>query len=302
MKIIFSISLFLTTFYFLKAQEPFIHLGAEWTYEEVYYDFTQFPHPKITYSLTNLKYTNDEVINGKLFKLIEGNNETYYIHENDGVIYYLHPGDTINLFKLFDFNVLPKDSFFITNELGDTIKVQIDTIYNQLIEGVITKTHRAIFNRPDDPDTLHMNFNNRIGPLDEYFLYLKKISFQVDECWHCNTLRCYSDNEISLYNPEDIPCDSIKTSITILTDYKLAFNVYPNPIQNNSISVYAGSTANGEILFELIDTSGKTIQKWNRFHIGPTTYALTLDQPANGLFFIRILFNQDFWHSKLFIE
>lgn len=124
---------------FLKAQEPFIHLGAEWTYEEVYYDFTQFPHPKITYSLTNLKYTNDEVINGKLFKLIEGNNETYYIHENDGVIYYLHPGDTINLFKLFDFNVLPKDSFLLRMSLEILSRCKLIPYITNLLKELLQK-------------------------------------------------------------------------------------------------------------------------------------------------------------------
>jgi hypothetical protein len=257
----------------LIAQQTFVQPGAKWHYE--YEDRDWWGPPKITYTNFTYTYTTDTVINGHSLQCIERDiklwkDSIYYIAYQDSALYILDQKDTTDLRLIFDFKVAVHDSFSLTTIEGNPLNVYIDSIYTEEINGIITQTHKAIYRRLEDfDDTLHVSFNNRLGPLDHFLFINQVVSFYVDECWDCFSLRCYEDDQMPLYNPEGIPCDSLKpgtTSIAIAEEMKVIFKLNPNPATSEVTLSLPQELPDDDLLASIRAPSGQVLRQQSYLH------------------------------------
>jgi hypothetical protein len=216
------------------AQSDFIAPGAKWTFEAADYNWHVPPHPKISYKMLEYNYVGDTLIGGYTYKHIVGDTHPWLLREEDSVIYYLHPQDQTQR-VYWDFNAGVGDTFhLLTHKFADPVVGVVDSIYTQDINGVESKVFASRFWLMMDPlDKLDLLFNARFGPMDNSLWILQTINFLTDECWNCHTLRCYEDDEMPLYNPVGIPCDSIRPGTTSVQPIdpggRPIFTIYPNP-------------------------------------------------------------------------
>jgi hypothetical protein len=259
----------------LIAQQTFVQPGAKWHYE--YEDRDWWGPPKITYTNFTYTYTTDTVINGHSLQCIERDiklwkDSIYYIAYQDSALYILDQKDTTELRLIFDFKVAVHDSFSLTSFEYIPLVVYIDSIYTEEINGITTQTHKAFFmSMYNNFDTLHVSFNNRLGPLDHFLFINQVVAFYIDECWDCYSLRCYEDDQMPLYNPEGIPCDSLKpgtTSIASVEEMTALVTLNPNPATSEVTLSLPLELPDHDLLVSLLSHSGQVLRQ--QFYLHPS--------------------------------
>jgi hypothetical protein len=292
----------------LAAQELFVQPGAKWSYEELNEVWEWPPHPKVWYTMIYLEYTGDTIIANEEYKRIDGDFHPWHLQEKDGVIYYLHPKSMTN-YTLWDISAGVGDTFYIPRYWqGDSLTVVIEDVYDVEVNEIMTKVQAAQVIPKYFDHGVAIHFNSRFGPLDNYLFFMEYVNFGTDECWDCFTLRCYEDDEMPLYNPVGIPCDSIRPGTTSVQPMdaggRPTFTIFPNPASGSEVWLLPHMPyEEAAFSIQLMDISGRVVRTWSQsFHTGqPST--LNLPDFLPGGYYMLLLTDPGghTWQEKLII-
>jgi len=280
----------LFSFYGLGQNMDWANVGSAWHYEYTGFGIEGF---------TKYEVEKDTTVNGQLCSKITIVNEysnfgdpgysneepPFFTYEEDSVLFFT----TQNQFDtLMNLKASPGDSWKLTNqsctddrfvEVLDTGRTTINGCENKWIAYSYEGFNTVV-------DTFYSYYGS-VKYAFAYFDYCQENT--IDKPVSVN-LRCYEDgNCIYLNGVTD--CESLNIESETLESYNI--RLYPNPASNTITIALSNSKETNQISYQIIDLSGKIIQKDNL--INSKVDVSTLD---SGVYFVRLEQNGDYLGSR----
>lgn len=286
-------------FYFISlsifAQQPWAQSGATWHYTEGSITTTGYIQVQKTgqanilgqlcdsfsarayyYNSMNMIYDSSDV-----------NTTTTYIDNN---IVYAFSGITGAFYKLYDFNAVIGNSWYIHGTvpgsqflcMEDSSLILVDSVNTTVINSDTLKV--VYVSQPGNASwTFGSYFTEKLG--GNYYLFPEPFGCLAEVPLGLG-LRCYSDSSGWSYQvPGTPPCDYI-TSVQENDFLQNSFSLAPNPAQNCFFINYH-LKENQTATFVLFNSFGQEIKNKNLFTYTKTQSISTTDLP-NGIYFWQI--------------
>lgn len=287
------------------SQKEFAPIGAEWYYTYSY----DMKGPLSTY--TKFTCTGETIIKGKSCKIIEGNSERYFLHEDKGKVYY-YLRDTFNL--IYDFTAqagdtitfgFKSDTAYSSNIIIDKVYnvdckvLSVDTVYagNIPIKRFITST--KLYPREDLQYLMYSSqytYYENIGNNERFLFFLSPYAI-IPETEHM--LRCYNDKDIS-FKEEWFGNYTIDCNYQGSTDIQKSNNsitVSPNPFDKNLQLQSLDIDSFSEYNFTIYNGLGKIVLQGD---LENSKDIINTELLPKGVYFIEISNNEDIlYNSKL---
>jgi len=279
-----------------NSQQEFAPIGAEWYYTNAISAESDLS------SYVKYQSVGDTLIEGKNCRIVEGNDETYFLYEENSKVYYFK--NSFNL--IYDF----------TASVGDTITFSIvacDTSIASLAPILCYeyyKTYNVMYT-VKNIDTIIVNniplkqYETVLiscGNIDNYFIvphsyiYIENIGYEkrfiyeteAPTAGHTNYLRCYNDKNI-LYTSDrwaqyDKACDYLESTSSNTKTSNIT--IYPNPFKD-AIFIEPSTGFSSEYTISIFDCIGNNVLTNNYTEKG----SVDTKSLQQGLYFIHIAGN-----------
>lgn len=306
----FMLSVFFSTS--LMAQN-FAPVGAEWTmgYKE-YNIFTETIESKFR----TVKVVGEQMKNGKNCRVISGNvsphnpansPSNYVYNENNAVYAYFEDEDMFQ--KIFDFGAAVGDSWEILiesgyepNNLMDTVKITVDSIFVEVLDGVSTNSYMStvLYTRHDSSECSYVGdmgpgmpykVNSKLGI--GFYLFPVLMELCVFDPYLQSILepkvRCYTDDEITYSDLGPLPsCDYQNVGLIDFNEQEL--DIFVNQ-QSRQIEIKHLEDENMSLT--LYDMSGKLLLQTQN------TNQLDISNIQSGMYIIHVTQGKEHYKQSL---
>lgn len=279
--------------------QDFAPVGAEWTLGFKTYGLT--PSPDLFDAYKTVKITHEEMKEGKLCRVIEGDIQphgpnggivNYVYNENNAVYAWFEQEQHFQ--EVFDFSAEVGDSWdiLVSEDLSadliiDTFRVHVDSVYIELLDGESTNSYRYSLEYLAHDSTMCPTFNYSAvdlvanSKLGSGYYILPVINllcvidpYPMNESYQ--TVRCYSDADINYSNLGSIPfCDYFNLSANDIVDHGTS-------IQINKTSVDIISEKETDYALTLYTLKGQILKATRQ------TTSLDISGIQEGLYILQV--------------
>ncbi len=251
------------------------------------------------YSTYNIKFLGDTIIDNYAYQKIWRCNEenlldwTFYgfIRENENHQVFLKAPDYLEGL-IYDFGVIEGDSIqalnvFLSSNILNFVVLQVDSVL--LLDRY--RKRISLYEYMNDKEEIW------VEGLGSYYGILNSCNNAYGGLCGGSEALCYKEsNDLVYQNPEFETCYYAVT-VGVNTQKNASFQVYPNPAKD---FVALDFPSNGERWVEIWDFSGKKVLN-NLFF--QKNILLNLQEVDNGIYFIKVLDNENYYHSyKLIVD